>query len=220
MKKEKRFRYEYLVIALMSLYIIGVHLYYHKKFKLVNIYLENVVTKYSNLDELKNSIELEEMLNDRNLINPVVVDKENRETTLHNVLDSTPNIYDLVILISLESCSTCRDQTLKVWNDVFEENSNLSIIILVAEDRELNKSDLRKVKAYMIGMDMKIPYYLSADPLLYADLGVTPKQTPLSLIVNNEKTIILANQAGESTLDRVSNFSKLFESLNAKGGEQ
>lgn len=220
MKKEKRFRFEYLVIALLILSIISIHLYHNKKFKLLNQYLQDVTNKYSRLDELKKSIDLEELLSGRDLVDMVIVDKQSQESTLHNVLDSTPNMLSLVILTSFESCSTCRDQALRVWNSVFKENGNLSMIILVAEDRELNKSDLRKIKAYLIGLDIKIPYFVSTDSLIFADLGVLPEQTPLSLIVNRDKTIISANQAGESTMERVVNFSKLFKTLNVKGGEQ
>jgi hypothetical protein len=186
----------------------------------LNQNLKQVIDNYSGLDELKRCIDTEVKLNGSFLHDVVILDNQNQENSLYNILDKTSMMYSLVLLTSLESCSTCRDQALKVWNDIVEENSDLSIIILIAEDRELDKSDLRKVKAYMRGMNIKLPFLLSTDSQLFSHLGISPTQTPISLVVNRDKTIISSNRSSEATLERVTYFSELFKSLNIKGGER
>lgn len=159
-------------------------------------------------------IEIEHANRGKILYNTNVFNKKNEENQLHDILSQYPTEYYLVIVTSLNTCSTCRDQLLKIWNQLYKTEKSLPIILVIAETEKISKDDRRKIKASMSGMEIEIPYYTSSEPGFLNELGVTVHQTPLSIVVSKDKKIIAIDRATQSSIERSLKFKDFFMLLN------
>lgn len=209
-----------MVIVLLAVYVVFIKVNYSSKVNIINQNLKKNSMIYSNLAELEKCLEIEEKIRGSELSDATIIDSKNQKNTLYDVLSKDSRSYHLILLTSFESCSTCRDQTIKNWNRMFEENSDLAIIILFSENKDLNNTDLRKTKAYLKGMDIKIPFFINVDSSLLSQFGLLPEETPLSLIIDRDKKVISVNRSSELTIKRALRFSHFFKSLNYRGTDE
>lgn len=164
--------------------------------------------------ESKGSVQIEFANRGKVLHNVRLIDKENKETQLHDILSQYPTKYYLVIVTSLNTCSTCRDQLLHMWNQLYITKNSQPILLIIAETEKISKDDWRKVKASMSGMEIEIPYYTLKEPGLLNELGVTDHQTPLSIIVSHNKKIIAVDRVIQNSTESSLNFKNFFMQLN------
>ncbi len=204
----------YSIIIVLIAYSTSLKLNFNKKMDVINKDLKKVKENYSDSYDLMKSIRIEEDLRGKNLDEIIMLDYKDQISTLDDIFGKGFGTYNLIMLTSFESCSTCRDQVLKTWSSLYDRGANKSNIILFAEERELNSSDVRKVSAYLKGMYVKIPFYLNVDSTLFSKLEISPEQTPLFLIVDGNKKIVSVNHFSESTMKRVVKFLDFFKSLD------
>ena len=176
--------------------------------------------KYKNdfLIALKECIEIEDYSKGKVIDNIKISNYNGKEDFLDNILTQYNSDYFLIIVSSIESCSTCREQTLKMWNELYKKNRNIPILLIVAEQEQLSKKDRKQIYFNIKGLHIEIPFYFDHDSILLDYLNVTPYQTPLSIILTHHKKIIAIDKASELTKERTVNFKKFFIELNSNGG--
>ncbi|HLP62545.1 MAG TPA: hypothetical protein VK186_27145 [Candidatus Deferrimicrobium sp.] len=164
---------------------------------------------------LKESIQVEDLLKGKIIANIKLFEHNDRENFLYDILSNYDSDYYLVIISSIEACSTCREKTLNIWNDLYKKDKNIPIILIISEPDEINKNDRRRIRASINGLNISIPYYFDIESRLLDNLDVNPYQTPLSIILSHNKKIIAVNNANEYTIDRTLGLKKLFMSMQS-----
>ena len=167
---------------------------------------------------LKECIEVEDSCKGKVIDNIKISNYSGKEDYLDNILSHYNSEYFLVIISSIESCSTCREQTLNLWSELCKKNKGLPILLIVAEQDQLSKKDRKQIYFNIKGLHIEIPFYFDHESILLDYLNVTPYQTPLSIILNHHKKIIAIDKASEFTKERTVNFKKFFTALNSSGG--
>ncbi len=66
----------------------------------------------------------------------------------------------------------------------------------------------------MMGLKIEMPYYTEKEPVLLNELGVTVRQTPLSIIVSRDNKIIAVDRATQIYPESSLNFKDFFMLLN------
>lgn len=123
-KKMTKKIFPYLAIFLLMFYIIKIKVNFNSLFNNIKKSNEKNSIEIVELREMKKNIEFEERMKGKELVKISVLDKNKQKKILRNVLKKKLNDYGLIILSSFESCSSCRDQTLKIWNDLFKKIRN------------------------------------------------------------------------------------------------
>ena len=67
-----------------------------------------------------------------------------------------------------------------------------------------------------MGLNLEFPFYFDQDSILLGDLGVTPYQTPLSLLLTRDGKIIAIDKAIEFSKERTTGFKDFFLALISK----
>ncbi|MCK4760586.1 MAG: hypothetical protein KAW12_00205 [Candidatus Aminicenantes bacterium] len=198
----------YLLSTVILIYCVFLKISYNRKIKS----FEKPLVAFNTI---KNCIEIEERIKGK-FPDLRIKGPDRKEIFLYDRLDREFDNFYVLVITSLETCSTCREQTLKIWDDIYKKDNETPIILIISEDREIKKGDTRKTSAYLKGSGIQLPNYLDSDSILLGAFGVTPNQTPLSLIVRRDKKIIAANKTRELTVDRTIRFKNLFLSLISK----
>ncbi|UCH95157.1 MAG: hypothetical protein JSV88_33610, partial [Candidatus Aminicenantes bacterium] len=150
-----------------------------------NIKYNSMQYKNNFLVALKECIEVEDSCKGKVIENIKITNYNDKEDYLYNILSEYGTDYFLVIISSIESCSTCREHTLNIWYDLYNKDKGLPILLIVAEQDELSKKKKRQIKANIKGLHIEIPFYFDNESLLLDYLNVTPYQTPLSIILDH-----------------------------------
>jgi len=201
----------YICIILISAYCIYQKISYNSKSQMFS----QMQLDGSSFKALKECIDIEDQCKGKSVSNIKLSDSNDREYYFYDVLANYATEYYLVIISSIEACSTCRDKTLKIWNDLYKTDKNMPVILIISEQEELSTSDRRLIKASINGLNNSIPYYFDKESDLLGYLGVSPYQTPLSIILTHDKKIIALNKASEHTTERTLILKKLFISINS-----
>lgn len=201
----------YICIIIISFYSIYQKITYNSQARV----FEQIHQQNGTLMVLKRNLEIEDLCKGRVMDNIKMTTAEGKEEYLYNILSEYSTVHYLLVISSIKACSNCREQTLKIWNEVYRKNKDTPILFIVAEDGEIEKSSIRLIKASVKGLDIDIPFYLDHESNLLSCLGVTPYQTPLSIILNHDKKIIAVDKASELTGERTIAFKDFFISLNS-----
>ncbi|HLP46565.1 MAG TPA: hypothetical protein VK469_11480 [Candidatus Kapabacteria bacterium] len=201
----------YICIILISAYSIYQKISYNSQSQI----LTQMQKDNNSFKALKESIQVEDLLKGKIIANIKLFEHNDRENFLYDILSNYDSDYYLVIISSIEACSTCREKTLNIWNDLYKKDKNIPIILIISEPDEINKNDRRRIRASINGLNISIPYYFDIESRLLDNLDVNPYQTPLSIILSHNKKIIAVNNANEYTIDRTLGLKKLFMSMQS-----
>lgn len=201
----------YICIIIISAYCIYQKISFNSQ---VRANSENQQINYPLL-ALKDGVEIEDSCKGRMIDDIKITTTEGKEDYLYNTLSEYSDGYYLLVISSIKACSNCREQILKIWNEVYREKKDTPILFIVTEDRDIKKSSIRQIKASIKGLDIDIPFYLDHESNLLGFFGVTPYQTPLSVILDHNKKVIAVDKASELTGERTIAFKNFFLSLNA-----
>jgi hypothetical protein len=176
--------------------------------------------QYKNNDfwALKEMVDLENLCKGKVVDDIKVSNFADKESTLYKILSEYNSEYFLVIIISIKTCSACRESVLKMWNDFYKKNKNMGIIIIITEEDQLNKKEKRQIKASINALNIEIPYYCDDESILFANTGITPNQTPIAFILTHDKKIIAVDRTHAFADVRTTDFINFFMLLNSPGG--
>jgi hypothetical protein len=166
---------------------------------------------------LKECTEVEDSCKGKVIDNIKISNYNDNENYLYDILSEYSVEYYLVIISSIEVCSTCREHTLNTWNDLYKKNRHMPILFIVSELDEIDKNFARQIKANIKGLHIEIPFYFDSESILLDLLSITPYQTPLSIILSHDKKIIAVDKASEFTKERTLKFREFFLALNSYG---
>jgi hypothetical protein len=173
---------------------------------------------FDSLISLKECIELEDLFKGKVIDNIKISKYNDKENYLYNILSEFSTEYYLIIISSIEACSTCKEQILNMWNDLYKKNKNIPILLIVSEQEELTKDEIRQIHASIKGLKIEIPFYFDHESILLDNIGVSPYHTPISIILTHDKKIIAIDRASEYTKKRTMNLKEFFLLLNSNGG--
>ena len=195
----------YVCLIIISAYSIYQKLDYNSKINACN-----------SLIAFKECIEMEESFKGKVIENIKLSKYNEKEKYLYNILSEFGTEYYLVIISSIKSCSTCKEKTLNLWNDLFKKGHNMPILLIVSEE-DLTKDEMREIHANLKGLKIDIPFYFDHESILLYNLGVSPYHTPLSIILTHDKKIIAIDRASEFIKNRIMKLKEFFLLLNSNG---
>ncbi len=198
----------YLLLAILSACCIYQRIEYKRKVQGI------IESKDKLIVSLKESTRLENLCKGETVRNVRLSDYESNQEYLYDIISRKTGEYYLVVITSLKSCSTCREQALKVWNEMFLKNKDYPIMLIVAEDEKITRDDKRKAKASLRGLRVELPVYFDDEAELLDSLWVTEYETPISVILGKNNKIIAVDKASQDTKKRTMDFKSFFVKLN------
>lgn len=123
-----------------------------------------------------------------------------------------PTRYTAIILSSLKACSACRDQELEIWEDYYAKvaNKDIPIVLLIGESDPLDPASVRRIRAGADAIPISFPWVLDQDSLALMAMNLTPKQTPVMLLVDSTGLILNAYHPSPISTVRSHRFVKDF----------
>ena len=196
----------YLVVAVMAVKLVTVH-YDHKA------QLAQVMPRDEEAIALKLSYALENRLQGQQLPPLQLVDQDNQSADQGALLTGD---YQVVVVSSIIACSACRDNELHLWNDFLAEHPNLPVTLVVAEEQAPTRQEVARIRGEINGLELTMPYYLDSEGSLLRELGVEPRETPISLLIDGQGRIVDSNRGSYLTYDKSRRFTNLVGGLLAR----
>jgi len=128
----------------------------------------------------------------------LLLDNEDNLTSLYHEINRQEK-YTLVILTSIASCSSCRDEELVSWNKNFELNTKMPLILIASEMDLIDATKRRQLRVMLHSMRIKIPLFFDKESQILHAFGLEPSQTPIAMIVDNQGRVINASRPTEVT---------------------
>jgi len=140
-----------------------------------------------------------------------VKDNNSKVRGICDIFDEYGYEYILMIAVTPNVCSSCRDDCIKYWNTVYLQQENLPIFLLNIDD---TKNAFMKTKAELNLINSSLKFGVDENGGFFSNFGSLPEKKPYCMIIRQDKVIVEILELNYFNIRRLERMKKLFLLLN------
>jgi hypothetical protein len=170
--------------------------------------IEEIRSKNEVAFSITKSLEIEQSFNDYQLPDFPLTTEKGETASLYQLL--SPDKVNLLILVALTGCDSCRDQELRRWGLFSQDREKVRAFVIVV-DENIESADKSHQLASMGKALSGLPIYFDVEERIEELLGISNSDTPLMFFVGSSGEVLFNYKGTYLAQDRSESFLELME---------